>query len=106
MNPFNPACLVDDPLEEPSNRLRIEWSAIGSGDIGDDLGFALGRVDLQGETFLDMPDFDRALGAFVEELDENQIDLIDPLPPALHRGLIICLRWWCARVGHGRLRRG
>src|SRR5215470_1821551 len=83
-NALDPPRFVNHALEKAANGFGVEWATVRGGDVGDDLRFAFRRINLEPETFFDMTDLDGALRPFVEELDQFEIDLVNPDTPIVN----------------------
>ena len=75
--------LVDDPFEHPYDGVAFERTArvlaVGA-HVVQHLLLTVGLVHLEPERLFQLPDFERAMGALAEQLDQPLIELIDPLP--------------------------
>ena len=74
--------LVDNPFEDPHDGIALEWAAcmfsVGL-HVVQHLFFPIGLIDLEPERLLQLPDFERAMRALAEQLDQPFVKLIDPL---------------------------
>src|SRR5580704_6594998 len=74
--------LIDDALEDALQRIGGQWSGIVTGDVLEDLIFALGFVDRQSKLVFDAADFVHDCGSLVEQLHNLHVHRVD-LPPAI-----------------------
>ena len=69
---FGASCLVDDPFENPDDRIGGQWSCQAGGGVpyaAEHLCLAIGLIDGQPETVLDATDLDRALPKIARNLN-------------------------------------
>jgi hypothetical protein len=75
--------LVDDPFEHPYDGVPLERTAsvyaVGAHMV-QHLLLTVGLIYVEPERLFQFPDFERAMGALAEQLDQPLIKLIDPLP--------------------------
>ena len=75
--------LVDNPFEHPHDGVPFERAAcllaVGA-HVVQHLLLPLGLIHLEPECLLQLPDFERAVRALVEQFDQPFVELIDPLP--------------------------
>ena len=75
--------LVDNPFEHPHDGIPLEGAAGVLAvrlHVVQHLFLAIGLVHLQPEGLLQLPDFERAVRALAEQLDQPFVKLINPLP--------------------------
>src|SRR5690606_29768674 len=85
---LQPARLVDDPLEQPRQRLRSERPADGRAvraHVRQHLRLALRLIDLEPELLLDLADAQRTPRALVQQLHEALVELVNPAPQLVDR---------------------
>ena len=75
---FNPPRLVDDAFEDPRNGRAFERASRHLAvrlHVTEHLGLTLGLIDVEPERLLQLPDFERAMRALVQQLDQFFIEL-------------------------------
>ena len=75
------AGFIDDALEKASNRGVRQWPLVIVFGILQDFLFAIRLVQGQIRLLLQLSDFQRALGPFVQESHQLAVDLIDAASP-------------------------
>src|SRR4029077_12678266 len=75
------AGFVDDALEEAANGSVGERAGVCALGIFEDFALALGLIERKILGLLEFADFEGALGALVEQLDEFAVDFIDLATP-------------------------
>ncbi len=88
--------LVDDPFEHPHDGVPFERAArllAVRAHVVQHLRLAVGLVHLEPERLLQLADFERAVRALVEQLDQPFIKLIDPLSELVDGHQDVHCRW-------------
>jgi hypothetical protein len=97
---FYTPSLVDNPFEHPYDGITLERAArlhAMRSHVPQHFGFAVGLVHLEAKGFLQLPDFQRTMCAFVEQFDQLLIELIDPTPELVDGH--VCCRVYNATPG-------
>src|SRR6185295_7076342 len=86
-SPLQPPRLVDDPLEQPRDRVGAE-RAFGrdAADVREHLLLALGLIDLDPELLLDPADLAGDARALVQQAHEHFVDAVDVVAQIVKRG--------------------
>ena len=71
------ARFVDDAFEEAADGGVLQWTGRRSLDVMQDVFFALGRVDREGQVSFNLADLDGVFRALIEELDQHLIHAVD-----------------------------
>ena len=77
--------LIDNPFEHPHNRVAFQGAVrvfAVRAHVVQHLCLALGLIHFEPERLFQFADFERAMGALAEQLDEPFVELIDPLSGA------------------------
>ena len=82
--PFEPAVLVDDPLEETSDGASFKWTTVHSSSVVKHLDFPIGLIGVQPHLFFETPQRKRARSAVVEEPHKLLVQFVNLTPKPLH----------------------
>jgi hypothetical protein len=78
--PLEPARFVDDPFEQPADRLRVQRAAVGRHHVLEHLTLAGRLVDRHAELFLAAPQLERTAGPLVQQPHDFLIQRVDLAP--------------------------
>src|SRR5437016_6905811 len=78
---FGGAGFVNNALKQAADRGVGQWTRIIALGIFQHFAFALGLIQRNFGLLLELPDFERASRAFVQELHELLVDFVDAAPP-------------------------
>lgn len=83
MLPLGSTGFIDDSLEQTLHGFRFQRASSSQLNIVNHLFLPLRIIDFDVQLLLDLANLDGTFAPLVQKFDQFQINLIDPLPPAV-----------------------